>query len=881
MSLTSGTRLGPYEIASRLGAGGMGEVYKARDTRLDRTVAIKILAEALAADPVFRERFIREGRAISQLSHPHICALHDIGDDHGIAFLVMEYLEGGTLADRLAKGPLPFDQALRIGIEITSALDRAHRAGIAHRDLKPGNIILTSSGAKLLDFGLAKTSSPVGSDAAQSATPTMAPDLTARGTIVGTFQYMSPEQLEGQEADARADIFSFGVVLYEMLTGRKAFEGKTQANLIGEILKSEPPSIVSLIPSASPALDRLVQKCLAKDREARWQSARDLHDELEWIARGNATAATTVAASSRWRERAGWIAAAVVAAIGAVIWITTANQNRPTTSSNGPTMRLQIMTPATADMTSFAIAPDGRTLAYQTGSGGNSQLWLRPFDSGVPHALEGTAGAAQPFWSPDSRSLAFFAAGQLKRLDLESGVVRTIAPGATPRGGSWGAQNVIIFTSGSAGSLSAVSANGGEVTEVTHVDRPKQSSHRFPHYLPDGRSFLYYSVGDRQARGVYISDGKGPAGRRLTDADSAAVFFAPDRVLYAQHGALWSRQLDMATLQMVGDPELISKQVALDARLFGNIALAETALGMIAYRTAAETRQYVWYDRSGRAVGTVGDADDKQPTGLELSPDGRTVVFRRMVDGNTDLWSIDLTRNLLRRLTTDSAREYEASWSATGDRMAFNSDRNGVLNLYEMNVAAGTSSETLVLDTPDHKNLNSWSPDGRHLLFSVQSAKTGRDLWVMPLFGDRQPVPIATSVADEARGQFSPDGRWVAYDSGESGRFEIYVQSFPDLKQKRQVSTAGGSSPSWRKDGREMYFASRDQDMMAVPITATVTTFESGVPTKLFALPPAPDRENASTSWYGVSRDGQRFLVNTVLDRSSPITVLLNWKPTR
>ena len=390
------------------------------------------------------------------------------------------------------------------------------------------------------------------------------------------------------------------------------------------------------------------------------------------------------------------------------------------------------------------------------------------------------------------------------------------------------------------------------------------------------------SLGDRESRGVFLGDVNGGAGRRLFDSDSAAVFLPPDRVLFAQHGALWARQLDMAALQAIAEPQLISKQVAVDARLFGNIALPETAPGVIAFRASAAKRQFMLsLTRSGRPLGAVGDVDEAQPTGVELSPDGRTVIMRRMIDGNTDLWSLDLTRNLRRRLNTDSARDYEGIWFPKGDRIAFNSDRNGILNLYEMSVSGGAASETPMLETPDHKNLCDWSPDGRYVLFSSQDAKTGRDLWMLPLFGDRTPRPIATGMADEARARFSPDGRWISYESRESGRFEIYVQSFPDLGQKVQVSTAGGSSATWRGDGREMYFASPDDRMMAVAVTATPTQFDSGVPAVLFTLPPAPDRENGSNSWYAASRDGQRFLVNVVVDGDSPITILLNWRPGR
>jgi hypothetical protein len=417
---------------------------------------------------------------------------------------------------------------------------------------------------------------------------------------------MSPEQIEGEEADSRADIFAFGAVLYEMVTGRKAFAGRTQASLIGNILNNDPPSISSIVPVTPPALDRLVRRCLAKDREARWQSARDLRDELEWIAHGDATQAATVSTPtpSPWRERAGWIAAAAVAAVAVVLWASTKGPGRTAASTSAGTMRLNIATPPGTDLTDFAISPDGRSLVYKAAIDGQRQLWLRPFDSGAPRPLEGTAGATAPFWAPDSRSIAFFSGGQLRRLDLENGLVRTLAPGATARGGSWGVQNLILFANGSAGSLSTVAASGGDVREVTHVERPRQVGHRYPHFLPDGRHFLYYSLGDRENRGVYLGDVSGGAGRRLIDGDSAAVFLAPDRVLYAREGALWARPLDMTALQLVGEAELISRQVALDGRLFGNVALPETAPGMIAY---------------------IGPAPPGSSSSGSIAPDGRSV----------------------------------------------------------------------------------------------------------------------------------------------------------------------------------------------------------------------------------------------------------------
>lgn len=860
----------------------MGEVYKARDTRLDRTVAIKILSETLAADPQFRERFDREGRAISQLTHPHICTLYDVGQHEGTAFLVMEYLEGATLADRLAKGALPVDQGLTIAIAIASALDKAHRAGIVHRDLKPGNIMLTKGGAKLLDFGLAKSQGPVVGGGGQSMLPTTPAHLTEKGTVLGTFQYMAPEQLEGQEADARTDVFAFGVVLYEMMAGRRAFEGRTHASLIGAILKDQPPPVSSLRPLTPASLDHVVARCLAKEPDDRWHSAHDLHDELAWIAAdATLTRAAAAVAPSRWRERAAWIAALAVAVLSSALWVLGSGWRGTPVVSDAQEMRLQIVTPRGASLSGFAISPDRRALVYLATTDGHSQLWIRALDSETARPLEGTVGASPwaPFWAPDGRSIGFFAANQLKRIDLDGGLVRTLASAPSARGGTWGTTGTIVFAAGSAGSLNAVPAGGGDAVVVTRVERPRQTGHRFPHFLPGGRHYLFYSLGAPGGRGVYVGTLGSTDAQRLFDADSAAVFAAPDRVLFAREGALWAQRLDLTVLRPIGEPVPVSTQVALNAELFGDVALSETAPGLIAYRAAAGTRQFKWFDRTGRQVGVIGDPDEGQPNALQLSPDGRTVLFRRTLGGNTDVWSIEASRNVLRRLTLDPARDVEPVWSPDGDRFVFNSDRRGVLDLYETSLSGGSASAaTLLLETSEHKTTLDWSADGRFILYTVQSPTTGGDIWVLPLFGDRRPRPLAHTAAVEGWGRFSPDGRWVAYESTESGRSEIYVQSFPDPARKRQISTAGGTAPVWRGDGRELYFRSPEDQLMSARIASSGTQIDTDTPSVLFALPAGP-RGGTSSTWYAASRDGQRFLVNTFVEGASPITILLNWKP--
>jgi Tol biopolymer transport system component len=857
----------------------MGEVYKALDTRLDRSVAIKILPDSFAADPHLRERFHREGRAISQLTHAHICALYDVGDHQGTSFLVMEYLEGMTLAQRLTKGVLPLPQALKIAIEIASALDYAHRAGIVHRDLKPANIMLTSGGAKLLDFGLAKSGPLAGNEGVTAPHTTMG-DLTERGTILGTFQYMSPEQIEGLPADARSDIFAFGVVLYEMLTSRKAFEGKSRASLMGAILKDDPPPVSAALPLSPPLLDRVVKKCLEKDREARWQSARDLHDELTWTAHNGASGSNR---SSSRKDRTGWVVAAIVAVVAVAGWGAAWRLPSGSVGSDAPPMRLEVVTPPGAVFTAFAIAPNRRSLVYQTVVDGRSQIWLRSLDSDSVRPLAGTeeALAQQPFWSPDSTAIAFFTGAQLKRLDLDSGLVRTLAPAPIARGGSWGTQGTIVFAAGSAGSINAVSTNGGEVTTITHVDPPRQTGHRFPHFTADGRHFLYYATGDESGRGVYVAELGSSVARRLLEADAAAVFMAPDQVLFVRQGALWAQRLNLTDLQLIGEPAPVAKQVALNADLFGDVALGEAVPGAIVYRASVGKRQLKWFSRSGQPLGALGVPDESMPAGPKLAPDEQSVVFRRLVDGNTDLWSIETGRNVLRRLTVDAASDYELAWSPRGDRLAFGSNRKGVLDLYEMAVGGATSEAKVLLETPENKNVYDWSADGRFVLYGVQSAKTGGDLWALPLDGERRPLAVSQGPFGENRGRFSPDSRMVAFESNESGRYEIVVQTFPEAGRKVQVSTDGGTTPIWRADGRELYFRSQRDQLTAARITLKGTTIDVGETQVLFALPEGPNHPTGSIAWYAASRDGQRFLINTLVEPPSPITVLLNWKPGR
>lgn len=939
MSLVTGSRLGPYEIVAPIGAGGMGEVYKARDTRLDRTVAIKILPPALAADPQFRERFDREARTSSQLDHPNICAIYDVGEQAGTAFLVMQFVEGETLAARLERGALPMDQALAIAIQIATALDKAHRAGIVHRDLKPANIMLTKGGsasaiqAKLLDFGLAKPTAPAIAVSGMSMLPTTPPQaITAQGTILGTFQYMAPEQIEGAEADARADIFAFGCVMYEMVTGARAFEGKTAASLLGAILHATPAPIAERSPVAPRALDRLVSRCLAKEPDERWQTARDIVTELKWIA-GTSSSQSTVAAPSpesaaslstagavnhrrrRLLRGAVAVALAVVAGVGGYLLRTTTAELRVLRFTIDPPEGLVFQggAPLVASSTG-SISPDGRRVVFPgKDASGRIQLYVRELDQLTARALPGTDNARYQFWSADSRSVAFFAGNKVRRVDLAGGASQPLADAAPGRGGSWSRDDVILFSSGP---VYQVRSTGGEAVAVTTLANG-DTQHIVPSVLPDGRHFLFLAT---PSNVVYLGDLKTGNATRLFAADSKAVYASPGYVLFIRQQTLFAQPFDARTLAPGGDPIPVVDNVAADTPLGG---FSVSDVGVLIYRNSAggsggqSDAALLWLDRSGNQGGGPtgvmlsgpGGITTGRYVGIDLSPDGTRVAFHRHEGTGGDIWIGDVARDTAVRLTFSPDRDNaNPVWSPDGARIAFAASHAGKSALYAK-PADGSGDEELLFESEQTIAPTTWSPDGKWLVFSAKDVAaspsaaglaafdrraSGERLWLLSI-ASRKATPLLDrdsgqprAVIFEEDAQFSPDGRWIAYSSNEiGGKPQIYVRPFPSLRGQWQLSTDRGEFPRWRGDGRELFFYDLPSGgrLMSVSVrTSAESTFEYDPPKMLSATayPINPEHRGPIYHHYAVAPDGQRFLIPRATSGSFdagslPIVVVVNW----
>jgi Tol biopolymer transport system component len=880
MGLTSGTKLGPYEILSALGAGGMGEVYRARDTRLERTVAIKILPAHLSADPVRKQRFEREAKTISSLNHPHICVLYDVGHQEGIDYLVMECVEGETLAKRLEKGPLPLEQVLKYGAQIAEALDKAHHSGVVHRDLKPGNIMLAATGAKLLDFGLAKPVGPLASGMTLTADVPGAA-MTEEGMIVGTFQYMSPEQVEGKEVDGRSDIFSLGTVLYEMVTGKRAFEGKSRLSVASAILEKEPDPITSTKPLTPPALSHVIRKCLEKFPDERWQSASDLASELRWITEGGSQLSPPSTAPGKefgapWRTAALWSTLALLLAMvtGLAVWHTQPVSPRPVSRAAiilPPGQRL-----AGLNQAALALSPDGTQLAYVAVQGGVQQIYLRPMDSLEARPVPGTEGAVNPFFSPDSQWLGFFAGQKLKKVSIGGGAAVSLSDAAQSFGASWSSSGTIAFSPLQVSTIEQVSEAGGVTRPLTKLEKG-EISHRRPEFMPGGKVLLFTSGPNtfNWNTGQIVVQAVGTAERQtLVKGVIHPHYSAPGHLLYVQGGNLMAAPFDPKRLTITGAAVPVIEGL-LHSTTSGTAQYTISDTGTLAYISGAaysDQRKLVWVNRRGEEQ--VLSAPARSYVFPRLSPNGKQVAVS-ITEQESQVWLYDLSRETLSRFTFEGTLNLNPVWTPDGKRIAFQSNEGGPPNIYWQNADGSGGLERLTNSEFVHFPL-SMSPDGQLLAYGEINPTTGYDLWVQQL-KDRHPQPFLRTPFTESVPQFSPDAHWMAYISNESGRYEVYVQPYPGPGGKWQISTNGGTEPVWNPNGRELFYRDGGK-MMSVGIS-TQTGFATGKPRMLFEGPYQPTP--ATTPNYDVSRDGQRFLMlkSSEMGEVAPtqINIVFNW----
>ncbi len=931
MALTPGSRLGPYDVTALLGEGGMGQVYRATDTNLKRQVAIKVLPESVAADRERLARFQREAEVLAALNHPNIAQIYGLekspsagSGQAGIIALVMELVEGEDLSQRIARlrvtgasarqAGMPLDEALPIAKQIAEALEAAHEQGIIHRDLKPANIKVRPDGTvKVLDFGLAKAMDPpAASSPAAMNSPTITSPAhlrqgdgaagTEAGMILGTAAYLSPEQARGTAVDKRADVWAFGVVLYEMLTGQRLFTGATVSDTIAAVLKAE-PDWTTLPTDTPPAIRRLLRRCLEKDRKRRLDSAAGARLEIDDALTASPTAdgpsaagAAVPMASSR--GRLPWmVALTVAAALIAAMATPTLRYLRQTPPPVPPETRLEIVTPPTSLLTSFALSPDGRQIVFAADSDGASRLWLRPLASTSAQSLAGTEGATWPFWSPDGRSIGFFAGGTLQRLDLAGGAPQTLATLTGGAGGTWHTDGVILFAPSLTSPLMRVAATGGTAVPVTQLEGAFGNT--APQFLPDGR-FLFFVGGGADGTGIYLGALDGRAPTRLVTADTGGVYLPSHGgasgasatgeggwVLWVRPGTatLVAQRLDLTTATLVGQPVTLAEGVGVDLRT-GRIAVSAAATGLLAYRRGdGSLRQLTWVDRSGVARGAVGprDATLSNPS---VSPDGQRVAVSRTVQGNEDLWLLDGLRDS--RFTFGPDVERFSVWSADGARVMFSLFEAAGFDLYQKRSNGAGEAERL-LTSVQTKVVTSASKDGRFVLFNGVDPQTNVDIWVVPTSGDRTPMVWRKTSFREGYAMFSPDGRWVAYQSNESGRPEIYVRPFgppsDDSSANQadgqwQVSTGGGIHPVWRHDGKELFYLNPAGELMAAPIAVSAAAVVPRVPAALFPTRIVGGGLDAQQArQYDVAPDG-RFLINTVVDGTvAPIRLVLNWNP--
>ncbi|MBI2678655.1 MAG: serine/threonine-protein kinase [Candidatus Koribacter versatilis] len=890
MALRSGEKLGPYEIVDAAGAGGMGEVYRARDTRLERTVAIKILPAHLAGDSAMRQRLDREAKAIATLSHPHICTLYDVGHQSGVDFLVMEYLEGETLDRRLSKGPLPLDELLKVAVQVADALERSHKQGIVHRDLKPANIMLTKGGAKLMDFGLAKGNENAPLATALTEMTADAKKLTAEGTIVGTFQYMSPEQLEGHEADVRTDIFAFGEVVYEMATGRPAFSGRTKASLIASILSADPKPLSEVAPMTPPALERVVRTCLAKDPDERFQTAHDLKLQLQWIAEGGTQLGipAPLVHRRRNRERLAWASGVVLALLVAASFLFY-QRTRPR-----ELYQFLVMPP---EKVAFnfrglsgppVVSPEGKRVAFVAtvvGRVGDRSLWLRSLDSVESRPLSGTDGATYPFWSPDSRFIGFFANGKMKKIEVATGVVLNICDVAEGRGGAWNEQGVILFGQRDLALLRTTAAGGAEAQKLTALDRKvSQTSHRFPYFMPDGEHFIYVAQGP-ETHAFFTSLSHPENATRLNEV-TGNVAFVDGRLLYTRESTLLAQPFDPVKGTFSGDPVPIGEQVQSDPQ-FNFSVFSSSQNGVLAFQSGAVDvgTKLIVLDRKGGE--TLLDTEPSMIGALALAPSGRLAMSVREPGGtHTNIWQFSLADKQKSRFTFDdqSCCPY---FSPDGSKLLYASSAASAggsrATTIRLKPASGLGSEEVLLETPDEVYPSGWSPDGKYVLLEKHAVtpQVKWELWAVPATGGGKPFLLLKSDTDARDGHVSPDGKWLTFDGRDSGRFEIYVIPFrPDPsdatpKGKWQVSNGGALQPTWSNNGKELFFSNSSYTtLLSADINAQGDTFSASAPKPLFDLNPHP----VFNQFYFPAADGQHFYMTVYSQGSAePFIVTVNW----